>query len=110
MGPLKVYEGSIIYESDAIAQPFTECFASACTGQLRGNQFPHQVHNGNIELSETDRQTIYDILKNMDTDTTTDPDDIHPLVVNSRADQVALLLTMIFTVSWNQRPLPSYSY
>ena len=87
-----------------------ECLASAFSEVYNSNvpahQEPHQTHDGHINPVQFTVKDVERILRDTDTNTAMGPDNIHPMVLKTCAQQLAYPLHTIFTRSLLEGEVP----
>ena len=93
-------------DTKAMADLFVKAFASVYQSQHLSNPAEHQSCDSSISNIEFDQSTVKHYLKSLDIFSSMGPDDIHPHLLQSCADQLAYPLYVIFKSSLTSGHLP----
>jgi hypothetical protein len=107
VGPLRLPCGQLVDTPAEMAELLVSTFASVFVGDVPMNPAPHQSFEGFMEDSIIEAWEVYEVLVALDVNSAMGPDNVHPKVLKSCAEQLALPLAILFNRSLESGVLPS---
>ena len=106
VGPLKMADGTVVYDKGLMAELFAESFSSVYRADLLDAPAPHQLFNGTLNNIDFSIEEVCKILRALDDSSSMGPDSVHPRVLKSCANSLAYPLYLIFKDSFYSRRVP----
>ena len=90
--------GQLIDDAASMAELFAVSFASVYTTATpsNSNTFPHQLFNGTLSEANITRECVHSALRDLDSNSAMGPDNMHPHVLKTCADELAHPLQIIY--------------
>ena len=105
--PLKLRNGNTVSDPGGLAEYLADTFSCIYTSSAPLLPAAHQVSDTRISLKFPSLARVKSALKNLDADSSMDPDGIHPLILKSCQDHLAYPLYLIFLKSLYTGHVPS---
>jgi hypothetical protein len=106
VGPLRRLCGQLVDSPGEMAQLLVATFASVFIERDPENPAPYQSCLGEMEDFVITADEVYSVLSNLDANSAMGPDDVHPRLLKSCAEQLAMPLAVVFNLSLEAGSLP----
>ena len=106
IGPLKEEDGSLVVCTGRMSQLFVDSFASVFVSDVPASPHVHQLSETRMENITVGYSDVFELLKNLDGSSSAGPDGVHPMLLKSCSEVIALPLSIIFQKSIESAVLP----
>jgi len=106
VGPLKYRDGRVVCESGEMANLLVEAFAEVFVTDDPVSPVPSQVYEGRMGDVLVSVSKVKEVLMKLDVNSAIGPDEIHPMLLKSCAEQISVPLSLIFNMSLRSGVLP----
>ena len=107
VGPLKQCSGQLTDDPKEMADIFVDSFASVFITTSLASPVSHQMFDGSLSEVSFSVDDVYNLLTQLDGNSSCGPDGIHPLLLKECAGQLAYPLHVIFSRSLREGILPA---
>ena len=107
VGPIRLNSGRLTDDAGEMVESFASSFASVYSTHCPANPYPHQTFSGSIDTVYFTQDRVRKALGNLDGNSSSGSDNLHPLLLKHCADHLAYPLLIIFCRSFSEGQLPT---
>ena len=108
VGPLRMPDGELTDEPPRMAETFCGSFSSIFTSTIPPVQYPHSTCSSIMPDLYISEESIIEIIRNLDKNSTPGSDNIHPRLLKEVLPYISLPLKIIFNSSLSDGSLPDF--